>query len=483
MRTARNTKKTCVWFFPIWFMPVCFLISAAIIYLSISLNYQNKYLPNTVIGEFSVSGLTVDQVKTLINTNMDRYELTIRERNKEVETIKGREIDLHCIYDGTLEELLLRQNPLMWGIRRIKGEEYQQKFQISYNKEKLSSAIAALNCLNPELTTPPADAYLAYTEENGLQIIPHQLGNEPVPQLLTDEILDALSDLKSEISLEELGVYKNPEILEDSPSLLAQKEAFKDYAATTVTYRFGSQTEILTGETICQWLSKDKDGTVTIDQTKVKDYVKNLAKTYNTAYCAKSFKTSYGPTVTIGKGHYGWMIDQQAEAAALTELIESRNSQEREPIYRQTAASHDGADYGNTYVEMNLTAQHLFYYKDGTLLIESDFVSGNESKGFGTPDGAYELTYKQLNAVLKGKDYKTPVTYWMPFNGNIGMHDGYWRSSFGGTIYKNNGSHGCVNLPPTVASYIYEQITPGTPVLCYYLDGTETNKTSQFSKK
>lgn len=72
---------------------------------------------------------------------------------------------------------------------------------------------------------------------------------------------------------------------------------------------------------------------------------------------------------------------------------------------------------------MNLTAQHLFYYKNGKLLIESDFVSGNEAKGWSTPAGAYELTYKQRNAVLKGKNYNTPVTYWMPFNGNIGMHD------------------------------------------------------------
>ena len=120
--------------------------------------------------------------------------------------------------------------------------------------------------------------------------------------------------------------------------------------------------------------------------------------------------------------------------------FQTRSSQEREPVYLQTAASHDGPDFGNTYVEMNLTSQHMFFYKEGKLLIESDFVSGDEAKGFRTPAGAYEITYKQMNATLKGKDYKTPIKYWMPFNGNIGMHDGYWRTSFG-------------------------------PVLCYYPEG------------
>jgi hypothetical protein len=142
-------------------------------------------------------------------------------------------------------------------------------------------------------------------------------------------------------------------------------------------------------------------------------------------------------------------------------------------VYSQTAASHTGNDYGDTYVEINLSAQHLFFYVDGELLIESDFVSGNASKGWSTPGGIFPLTYKERNATLRGANYATPVSYWMPFNGNIGMHDSNWRSSFGKNIYKTNGSHGCINLPPSVAKVIFENIEQGMPVLCYYLSGTE----------
>ena len=108
----------------------------------------------------------------------------------------------------------------------------------------------------------------------------------------------------------------------------------------------------------------------------------------------------------------------------------------RHPEYSQKAASHSGNDYGNTYVEINLTAQHLYFYANGKLLVESDFVSGNAAKGWSTPAGAYSITYKQRNATLKGQGYATPVSYWMPFNGGIGLHDANWRKTFGGTIYR-----------------------------------------------
>ena len=112
-------------------------------------------------------------------------------------------------------------------------------------------------------------------------------------------------------------------------------------------------------------------------------------------------------------------------------------------------------------------------------MTESDFVSGNVAKGHTTPGGAFMLTYKTMNAVLRGPDYETPVTYWMPFNGDIGMHDLTSRKAFGGDIYKTRGSHGCINLPYTAAKKIYETIDKGYCVLVYNLPGTESDSVKQ----
>ena len=177
--------------------------------------------------------------------------------------------------------------------------------------------------------------------------------------------------------------------------------------------------------------------------------------------------------MTIDQGDYGWWMDVGQETEELMGLLERGESGERIPVYRQTAASYEMPDYGDTYVEINLTAQHLFLYQNGECVLESDFVSGNPSRGNETPPGIYGITYKERDATLNGENYQTPVSFWMPFNNNVGMHDASWRSEFGRNIYKTNGSHGCINLPYSVAEKIYGYVEKNTPVICYHLPGTE----------
>ena len=107
--------------------------------------------------------------------------------------------------------------------------------------------------------------------------------------------------------------------------------------------------------------------------------------------------------------------------------------------------------------------------------IRAACVTGNLSKDYDTPPGIFPLTYKERDRVLRGAkradgtyEYESPVSYWMPFNGGIGLHDANWRSSFGGEIYKTSGSHGCVNLPPSAVPALYEMVYKGMPVICYY---------------
>ena len=147
--------------------------------------------------------------------------------------------------------------------------------------------------------------------------------------------------------------------------------------------------------------------------------------------------------------------------------IESGIETEREPIYTLKGSVRGENDYGNTYVEIDLTNQKVYLYVDGVQLASSSCVTGNISKGHTTPPGIFPLTYKQKNAVLRGPGYASPVKFWMPFNKGIGLHDASWRGSFGGSIYKTNGSHGCINLPYDMAKTLYDHVYQGMPVICY----------------
>ena len=163
------------------------------------------------------------------------------------------------------------------------------------------------------------------------------------------------------------------------------------------------------------------------------------------------------------------MIDKEKEREQLLEEVKNGEIKTREPVYSQTAVSRSKNDIGSTYIEVDYTNQHMWYFEEGTLKLDSDFVSGNISRGNGSPDGVFKVVYKKSPAVLKGEDYESDVTYFIPFAYNVGFHDASWRHGrFGGTIYKNSGSHGCINMPEEKAAKLYELVKVDTPVVAYY---------------
>ena len=249
--------------------------------------------------------------------------------------------------------------------------------------------------------------------------------------------------------------------------LTPMEQAQKDLAGVTITYQFGDQSEVLDNDRILSWLKEQEDGSVAIDEQQAKAFVKELAEKYDTAYTHRTFHTTAGRDIQITQGAYGWRIDQEAETKHLLELLAAKQSAVCEPIYAQTAAVHAQNDWGTTYVEVSLTDQYLWLYKDGKCILESYFVSGNPNRGHATPKGIYGLTYKTRDAMLSGQGYDSKVKYWMPFNRNVGLHDAPWRKTFGGQIYKSNGSHRCINLPPANAAKIYENVDKNTPVIVY----------------
>ncbi|MCR5527015.1 MAG: L,D-transpeptidase [Lachnospiraceae bacterium] len=141
-------------------------------------------------------------------------------------------------------------------------------------------------------------------------------------------------------------------------------------------------------------------------------------------------------------------------------------------VHRATYTTIQNSDgsltYGNgTYIDINITTQLLAYFQNGQCVYLTSIVTGNPNKGNSTPKGVFTIQYKQRNRVLRGEDYESPVSYWMRFTGNVGIHDANWRSSFGDSIYLTNGSHGCVNVPPANMPYLYENCPVGTVVVVH----------------
>ena len=125
-----------------------------------------------------------------------------------------------------------------------------------------------------------------------------------------------------------------------------------------------------------------------------------------------------------------------------------------------------GEYVGDTYIEVCIAQQHMWVYKDGRQIASTNVVTGNYGD-CDTPTGYYEIYSKDTDTYLVGEDYVSYVDYWMAFYGGYGIHDSSWRSEYGGSIYKGDGSHGCVNTPLSAMATIYNNIPYDTPVIVY----------------
>ena len=317
-----------------------------------------------------------------------------------------------------------------------------------------------------------------------ISIVPEVLGNVIDKDALKKTISDALMNMDKEVNLDEKKCYIEPEIYSTDESITEKAAYLNKFTDTRIVYTFGEDEVVVDGDVVHEWMNVSKKGKVTIDETKVRAFVDNLGSKYDTIFRSRKFVTTSGKEITLNEGDYGWWMNRAAETEELIKLVKKGKQENRKPVYFQEAEQYGANDYGNTYIEINLTAQHLYVYKDGSKVLESDFVSGKNTPDRRTPSGVYGITYKERDATLVGEDYETPVSYWMPFNKNVGLHDAIWRNKFGSNFYKAGGSHGCINLPFYIAEKIYNMVEKGTPVICYELAGTESSSvTSQGDKE
>lgn len=119
----------------------------------------------------------------------------------------------------------------------------------------------------------------------------------------------------------------------------------------------------------------------------------------------------------------------------------------------------------DVYVEVDISDQTIKIYKENELILTSLVVTGADRTP--TRIGYFPIMYKAYDTYLKGPGYNCHVNYWMPFDGGIGLHDASWRSTFGGDIHFENGSHGCVNMPNETAKIVDENVKSGDYVLVH----------------
>ena len=193
-------------------------------------------------------------------------------------------------------------------------------------------------------------------------------------------------------------------------------------------------------------------------------YLPTKLDTYNTVGKTRSFKTHSGNKIKLSSGTYGDVVDFESE---VTYIMDSLKKVKSESSRKPSLLLDLPNKIPNTYIEVSIANQHLWYYVNGKLKMESSVVTGTRGV-HDTPRGIYYISEKIPGKYLTGDTYRTWVNRWMRLtNMGVGLHDAYWRSAFGGSIYTYSGSHGCINLPKDFAVRLYDSVDWKTAVIIY----------------
>ncbi len=446
------------------------------VYFGAAFYFQEHYYFFTEINGKDFSGKTVADVEKYMESQVSGYTLTLKELDGGQEQILGSEIGLKYQPGTELKKYLDKQNPFLWPQAFWKKDKVQTSIGVKYDENALNEKIISLTIMQPENQTPPVSAVPVF---NGTEYViqPETYGTQVNDEVFRTKVAEAIHQFQPMLEMESEGCYAKPQFTSQSQEVVAAKDTMNSYLNAAITYDLNPNTEVVDRTLISQWLAADANMAVAVNREQVAAYVADLAARYDTVGTTRTIQTPAGKTAQVSGGSYGWEINQEAEIEALIGNITRSEQVTREPEYSQRAVIHAANDWGNTFIEVDLSAQHMWYIVDGASAFEADVVTGKPDPKHATPAGIFSILEKMRNKVLKGEiqengkpEYETPVSYWMRVTWTgIGFHDATWQSSFGGTRYKDGyGSHGCINMTYNGAATLYDMIYVGVPVIMHY---------------
>ena len=471
-KTGKDGKVKALWITGGVLAVIC------LIYVAISVYFMSHFFVNTKINGKNFSGKTASDVEKYLQTNIKDYKLTILENEGRQDVISGSEIGLEYRAGTETEKLLKDQNGFAWPKAFFTENSRKVSVNVSYNEESLNQRISQLSCLQTEQT--PAENAKPEFDGNQYVIKPEVYGNALDKERLTEQVKVHITEFQPQLDMVETKCYAKPKYVEDSKEVQEACDAMNKYVNASITYPM-NEPVVVDKALISQWLQVDGEMKVSLNTEAMKQWFTAFGDEYDTQGTNRTFTTPAGKSATVTGGTYGWSIDEDTELVNLQNSILNGEVVTREPAYYAggTAAAHSGQDWGNTYAEVDMSAQHMWYVQNGQVVLETDVVTGEPIPSKITPEGVYSLMWKQPNSVLVGDinpdtgepAYRTKVKYWMQVTSSgVGFHDAIWQTAFGGTLYQipGTGSHGCINMPLDQAGALFNMIEPGTPVIFHW---------------
>ncbi len=443
-------------------------------YAIVALVFSNKFLPNTYINDIPVSSMTKEEAADTLLASVRADDLVLVASNGEKAEFEANSYNAYySLPDGALDEAF-GESRFLWIKKLFSDTNYTVEYDFNYSEDTLRSLVVEHDWGNE----PAQNAFIQKTADGMYEIVPATVGDRFDKNALMSYVTEQLTVGKTLIEMQESGCYDAFAAQIQEEDLQDQLELCNRFAKCAITFDFSDRTEVLEGSIIADWVYFTESGEIAFNRGEVENFVAAMADKYDTYGRSRSFRSTLDGVITVpwtSTSIYGWQIDQDGTVEQILELLQAGESATVEPKYENWgyAYTRNTDDIGSTYIEVDISAQHVWYYKNGLLQMESDCVTGAErDPERRTPRGIFKIWSHEKNRVLGQMDdegYETPVNYWMPVNYiGVGLHDATWQGAFGGTRYLDGyGSHGCINLPLSFTKEIYNATENGIPVVIH----------------
>ena len=455
-------KGTILGFFIITLMTVA-------MYLGLAWYYSDEFSYNTWINGVYCTGKSISQVNQELSRGFTYDGLTIFDYEGNAHKIAAEAIHFSFDYTPHLEAFKSSQNPYLWIDNLFMGTSGRKISPvIEYCETTLENIVYSLAFFRP-----PSNEVAIKKTEHGYELINNRSNilNVDIAKTLIRAAID-----NQETHLDLYNYFEDLPLDDQMKNKLDLWPRIEEFQNCRIVYQMGDELFPLDAGVVSKWITLDERGNFVLDQyhnlildeEKVREFVTDFAAEYDTIGSTRQFKSSRGYIVEVTGGIYGNILDQEAEYVWILENFHTKNELIREPQYIKKGMFQGKNDIGHTYIEIDMTNQTMYYYHEGELIVETPIVTGDKRRRWSTPEGVNYVYAKQRNRILRGPGYASPVTFWMPVIGNIGIHDASWRRNFGGDIYLTDGSRGCINTPFEHMKVIFDMAVIGTPVVMYY---------------
>ena len=429
-----------------------------------TLVFGGRFTPNTKVNGIDASGKTADEVAALIDARTAAWGADVTGDGASFR-VDAKGAGLSVDSAALAREAMGRVDAKAWPIALVTGSEIRVDEAVSIDRQTLSAMVEGEVAAINQNAKAPVNATYAYDGGSGsFKVVAEVPGSAIDVAAATERIHKAAQTFETTVTLGTDELAK-PQVTSASPELKSAVD--KANAALQLQIpltKEGAEVGRVGKDQISSWARVGADLALTLDRESVIAWSEG----------------SLASLVAKSDEENDYEIDSEAMADALTARVSAGDGSAIElplTVVASRPPESDGARTRGRHVDVNLGTQYArFYDADGSVIWRAPIVSGKTSDGHGTPTGTYSLSGKKTNEVLVGldedgdgePDYRTNVTYWMPFNGGIGLHDADWRGSFGGSIYYYYGSHGCVNLPPAEAAQLFSLINVGDTVYVHW---------------